>query len=91
MNLEQPLTFFLCCSRQIPYAHLAQRRLGSENHRSQIDNQIPVEESVVPRRSGWERGDDRGRADWEHHASHQLPGQLAEEGLAERRKLDYQS
>ena len=31
---------------------------------------------------GWKRGNDRGRADLEHHVGYQLPSQFAEEGLA---------
>lgn len=37
---------------------------------------------------GWKRGDDRGRADLEHHVGYQLPSQFAEEGLAKCWQLD---
>jgi len=34
--------------------------------------------------------DDRGRANWQHNARHQLFGVTVEEGLAKRGKLDDQ-
>ena len=82
--------FFLHYSRQVSHSDLAQRRPGSENHRSQVHDQIPAEEGVMSGCSGRQRRDDGGRADRKHNAGHQLFGQLAEEGLAERRKLDDQ-
>ena len=45
----------------------------------------------MPGCGGWECGNDRGRADLEHHVGHQLPSQLVEEGMAERRELDHKS
>ena len=40
--------------------------------------------------SGGQRRNDGGRADLEHHARYQLPGQSVEEGVAERGQLDHQ-
>ena len=40
--------------------------------------------------SGRQRRNDGGRADFEHHARYQLPGQSVEEGVAERGQLDHQ-
>ena len=79
-----------CYSWQIPYPHLAQRRPCRQDHRSQVDDQIPVEESAVHGCCSWQRGHDGGRADIEHHVGHQLFGQFVEEGVAKRREFDDQ-
>ena len=77
-------------SWQIPRAHLALGRFELQVDRSQIDNQVPAEESVVHGRRGGQCRHERGRAHWQHHVGHQLPGLTAEEGLAECRQLDDQ-
>lgn len=41
-------------SRQIPHAHLSQRRSQCEDHRSQVDDQIPAEKGALLGSGCWE-------------------------------------
>ena len=77
-------------SRQISYPNLPQRRPERQDHRGQVDNQIPAQESTVLRCCGWKCGHDGGRDNLKHYVGHQLSGQLVEEGMAERGQLDHQ-
>lgn len=78
-------------SWQIPDPNLPQRRPERQDHRSQVDDQIPAQESTVLGCCGRKRGHDGGRDHLEYHVGNQLLGQLAEEGMAERGQLDHQS
>ena len=84
------LTRISICSWQIPDPNLPQRRPERQDHRSQVDHQIPAQESPVLRRGGRECGHDGGRDNLKHHVGHQLLGQLVEKGMAERGQLDHQ-
>ena len=77
-------------SRQIPRAHLAFGRFELQVDRGQVDDQVPVEEGAVHGRRGGQCRHGRGRAHWQHHVGHQLPGFTTEERLAERRQPDDQ-
>lgn len=75
-------------SRQIPHPDLPQRRSERQDHRSQVNDQIPAEEGAVLGRCGRECRYDGGRADIEHHVGHQLSSQLIKERVAECGQLD---
>ena len=45
-------------SRQVPYPSLPLRRPFRQDHRSQVDHQVPVEEGAVPGCCRWQRGHD---------------------------------
>ena len=81
---------FTSNSRQISHTNIPQRRSEWQDHRSEIDDQVPAQEGIMFGCRGWERGDDRGRIDLEHHVGYQLLSQSAEERMAERGQLDDQ-
>ena len=90
LSATKILTTPSLCSWQIPHSHLPQRRPERQDHRSQVDNQIPAQESTVLGSGGRKCGHDGGRDNFKYHVSHQLLGQLVEEGMAECGQLDHQ-